>query len=265
MLHQASSLRLSQNSLTLLEYCPRRFQYVVLDRLLTSSPPHLLEGQLWGNRFHLMMQQQEMGLLTEAFIDKNSDFQASIKALKLADTDLFKSRERVRESEYEQAFNLNGYRFTVVYDLLRIWEDRGEIVDWKTYLKPKKNADLQKNWQTRLYLYALVESTELSPSQVTMTYWFVRTHDQVDRPLQPEFVCIAYSQGQHLRTRQELSEITGQLTEWLHCDEPLPRIPRALGRCEVCPFFERCWQHQEGDNSEFTDLPEPERIEELML
>ena len=54
--------QLSQSHLALLDYCPRKFQYVYLDNL-TSPPP--LEEQTYlrrGSQIHHLMQQQELQL-----------------------------------------------------------------------------------------------------------------------------------------------------------------------------------------------------------
>ncbi len=258
-------LRLSQNHLNLLEYCPRRFEHAAVNDLSILSSPQLLEGQLWGNHFHLVMQQQEMGLPMDAVVAQDSDLKACIDALYLAGTTLLGDGELFRQSEYEQAFTLDRYRFTVVYDLLRIWNNRGEIVDWKTYLKPKQKADLKRSWQTRLYLYALVESTALVPEQVSMTYWFVRTHNQSNQTLEPQYVQIAYAQDQHDQTRQDLLRITGQLTDWLSRELPFPQVPETMGRCGSCPFASRCYRHEDERGFEAICLPDLGRIAEVTL
>jgi hypothetical protein len=262
---QKFPLRLSQSHLSLLEYCPRRFEHAAVDYLSIPASPQLLEGQLWGEHFHLVMQQQEMGLPIDAVIAQDSDLQACVDALDLARTTLLDDGESFRQSEYERAFTLSGYRFTVIYDLLRIWNNRGEIVDWKTYLKPRKQADLKRNWQTRLYLYALVESTALVPEQVAMTYWFVRTRNQSNQVLEPQCVQIAYSQDQHDQTHQDLLCITEQLTVWLSRDQPFPQVPESMGRCGSCPFAARCHRNQDGRDIETVCLPGLGQIEEVAL
>ncbi|NJN22292.1 MAG: PD-(D/E)XK nuclease family protein [Leptolyngbya sp. RL_3_1] len=236
-----------------------------MDYLSIPASPQLLEGQLWGERFHLFMQQQEMGLPMSAVMAQDSDLQACVDALQLTGTTLFGSGELFRHSEYEQAFTLNGYRFTVIYDLLRVWNNRSEIVDWKTYLKPRKQAELKRNWQTRLYLYALVESTDLAPEQVEMTYWFVRTRNQINQVLEPQHVQIAYSQDRHEQTHQDLLRITEQLTDWLGRSQPFPQVPETMERCGSCPFVSRCRRNQDSREVERVFLPDLGRIKEVTL
>ena len=55
-------LRLSQGHLNLLAACPRKFQHSYLEQLNTPLDPKHEEYQILGSRFHLLMQQREMGL-----------------------------------------------------------------------------------------------------------------------------------------------------------------------------------------------------------
>jgi hypothetical protein len=260
-----SSLRLSQNHLNLFEYCPRRFQYAVIEGLVVPASPQLLAGQKWGDNFHLVMQQQEMDLPVDIVITQNPELKASVEAVCLTGNTLFSGDELFRQSEYEQAFIFNGYRFTVVYDLLRIWDARGEIIDWKTYLKPQNKAELKRYWQTRLYLYALVESTALTPDQVSMTYCFVRARNQRAQAIEPQYVQISYTQDQHNQTYQDLLRITDQLTDCLGKAQYFPQVPESMGRCEACPFTARCCRGQDGQEVETLCLPALGKIEEVAL
>ena len=113
-------MRLSQGQLTLLEYCPRRFQHSILESLSVPSSPTLLAAQQWGDRFHLLMQQREMGLPIDPVLAHDDELQTCVSRLQAAAPDLFDSTDDSwRQSEHERSFVLNGYWFTVVYDLLR--------------------------------------------------------------------------------------------------------------------------------------------------
>jgi ATP-dependent exoDNAse (exonuclease V) beta subunit len=57
---------------------------------------------------------------------------------------------------------------TVIYDLLIEAEDNAQILDWKTYPQPKEQNRLAKDWQTRLYLYVLAETSDYLPEQISM-------------------------------------------------------------------------------------------------
>ena len=257
-------LRLSQGQLSLLEYCPRRFQHTILESLTVPPSPALLEGQQWGDRFHLLMQQQEMGLPTDPVLAQDPELQTCVEQLKAQASDLFEFTETaLRQSEHGRSLVFNGYWFTVVYDLLRQWRDRAEIVDWKTYLKPKDRTYLQRDWQTRLYLYVLVETTTLEPSQVAMTYWFVRARNPNTQVLETKQVRVPYSTVKHTETQQDLKRLTDQLTQLLANNEPFPQRPISSSECNHCPFAIRCQRSETGPNR--VELPDLDAIAEVAV
>lgn len=258
-------LRLSQGQLTLLEYCPRRFQHTILESLAVPPSPALLEGQQWGDRFHLLMQQREMGLPIDPVLTHDTELQTCLEALKKQAPDLFNpAGEIFRQSEHGRSLIFNGYWFTVVYDLLRQWRDRAEIIDWKTYLKPKALAFLKQDWQTRLYLYVLTETTSYQPDQVSMTYWFVRARNPETGVLEPQQVHIPYSVENHAKTHQDLERLTNQLTQLLASSAPFPQLPLGSPKCDSCPFAVRC-QRGEAQAAGDIDLPSLEAIEEVAV
>ncbi|MHC5832750.1 MAG: PD-(D/E)XK nuclease family protein, partial [Nostoc sp.] len=69
-------LRLSQGQLNLLEACPRKFQHTYLEQLNSPSNPEQEERQTLGSRFHLLMQQQEMGLPIHSFLEADAQLQS---------------------------------------------------------------------------------------------------------------------------------------------------------------------------------------------
>ena len=264
-------MRLSQGQLTLLEYCPRRFQHSILESLSVPSSPTLLAAQQWGDRFHLLMQQREMGLPIDPVLAHDDELQTCVSRLQAAAPDLFDSTdESWRQSEHERSFVLNGYWFTVVYDLLRQWNataspgDRAEIIDWKTYLKPRTAKFLRREWQTRLYLYSLVETTDYRPEQVSMTYWFVRVTDPEAPQPTPQKVCLPYSDQAHQATHQQLAQLTQQLTTLLEVGMPFPQLPVDSKKCADCPFAVRC-QRGMARTAEVLALPAWEAISEIPL
>lgn len=258
-------MRLSQGQLTLLEYCPRRFQHSILESLTVPPSPALLEGQQWGDRFHLLMQQREMGLPIDPVLAQDPELQACLEQLRIRAPDLFDStQERFRQSEHGRSLIFNAYWFTVVYDLLRQWDDHAAIVDWKTYLRPKELPYLQHDWQTRLYLYVLVETTTLKPSQVDMTYWFVRARNPETDVLEPQQVRIPYSEAIHTQTQQDLERLTNQLTRLLATSNSFPQLSIGDSKCDHCPFAVRC-QRGIARSTDTTDLPSLEAIEEVVF
>jgi hypothetical protein len=119
--------------------------------------------------------------------------------------------------------------------------DRATILDWKTYLKPEKVDKLAKNWQTRLYLYVLAETSAYPPESLSMTYWFVRL------PQTPESITFPYNAQLHDRARQDLSRLLANLDRWL-LDYQNHGTPFPHRRdCErSCPYWQILGRSIEG-------------------
>ena len=254
------TLTLSQAHLTLLETCPRRFQYIFDQSLAVPPRPDGQEAALWGSQFHLLMQQQALGLSIDVMTTANADMLAKVNALRQQAPDLFQPApdERLRQSEHQRTLAFNGYVLTVIYDLVVLTPETGLIVDWKTYLKPPPRQSLAHDWQTRLYLYVLAETSGLAPEQLTMVYWFVRHRDEQGNDLPPSDYRFTYGLQQHDQTRADLLRLTDQLTA-LRQQTVFPQT-EYLERCLRCPFQIRCQRGQEPE------LPlDLEAIEEIAI
>lgn len=83
---------------------------------------------------------------------------------------------------------------TAIYDLLILGDRQAQILDWKTHQVAITFDKLQTNWQTRLYLYLLVKTTNYAPEQISMTYWFANT---------AESIIILYAQADHDHTEKD--------------------------------------------------------------
>jgi hypothetical protein len=237
-------MRLSQTQLNQLELCPRKFQHLYLDQLGTPSSPDQQVRLDWGNRFHLLMQQRELQLPIEIASSQDDDQLLShVNALVTAAPEVFHlSPAAFRQSEHRRSLDFNGYLLTVVYDLLILERDCAQIFDWKTYPLPQHRQWLSMHWQTRLYPFVLVETSDYKPDQVTMTYWFVqaRTRDEVPTP---QCLPFPYTQERHEQTRRDLTHLLSRLSHWLDQYQqgaPLPQIDEIQGHCADCLFAARC-------------------------
>ncbi len=234
-------MRLSQGQLKILAECPRKYQHLFLESLTVPPSPEQLAAQQWGDRFHLLMQQREMGLPIDPVLAQDAELQACVSTLQAIAPELFDTTgETWRQSEHGRSLRVGDYWFTVVYDLLREWGDRAEIVDWKTYLYPRSREVLQEDWQTRLYLYVLAETSHYSPAQLRMTYWFVRTRNPETQMLEPQWVTITYSQRHHKQTHQALLHLCDRLSHLLANDGDFPQVPPDSPQCDRCAFAVRC-------------------------
>ena len=219
-------LRLSQGQLNLLEICPPKFQQIYLNKLSSLPNPETEDKQTWGSRFHLLMQQRELGLPIESLLEQNQELDRSLRALLQAAPDILGcGNDQWREAEHSRTLSFGNYLLTVIYDLLIADAHRAQIIDWKTYLKPQNKNKLADNWQTRLYLYTLVETSAYRPEQLSMTYWFVKL------PNKPESQVFPYSEQQHRQTEQDLRDLLTNLDICLKETGDFPHHPNCVYKC----------------------------------
>ena len=264
-------LHLSQGLLNLLAACPRKFQHSYLDQLSLPIAPDQQDRLDWGSRFHLLMQQRELGLLEAGLeISDSSEeplYQA-IEAIVQAAPELFQSNQiTFRQSEHHRTLEFDGYLLTVIYDLLVLSEQQAQILDWKTYPKPQNTRRFTQDWQTRLYPFVLAETSDYSPAQISMTYWFVQA--QQGKALQPQSLKIDYTETLHQQAAQDLSQLLRQLTHSLdryqaHA-EPFPQVSLASNLCDTCPFAVRCQRGQLSQSDRLEPVATLEEIQEIKL
>ncbi|MEM9217453.1 MAG: PD-(D/E)XK nuclease family protein [Cyanobacteria bacterium P01_F01_bin.150] len=276
-------LQLSQSQLTLIEQCPRKFQYLCLDQLaapiLAEQRGHLTRG----SQVHYLMQQHELQLPQDALQSLNRHSLANglnqgtangaqqdqlyqiVQALTEAVPD-FDDATVFRQSEYRITLNWRDVLLTVVYDLLLLNATNAYIFDWKTYLSPPNLQQLRQrlvsHWQTKLYPFVLVETSDYPPEAVEISYWFVKrrsyahrddeaqepNNDQTSLPernhrFESECLTFTYSDRLHQQTKQELAHLLGQLHHWLddyRRYQPLPKVDATQGICSQCSFQMRC-------------------------
>jgi len=255
---------ISQGQLNLLETCPRKFQHVYFDQLGTPVSPEQQERLTWGSRFHLVMQQRELGLPVESLVEEDAQLQHWVTALVDAASDvLTPNPQTFRDSEHCRTLNFQGYLLTVIYDLLIEDENSAQILDWKTYPQPKDRRRLAKDWQTRLYLFVLAETSDYLAAQMSMTYWFVKSQPR------PQNLRFTYSEAQHEKTKQDLSKLLTQLTEWLQRYQedgiPFPQVVPSSAQCGDCTFRVRCQRTSESSMSSKELLPSLADIQEVSL
>ena len=266
-------LPISQSHLTLLETCPRKYQHVFFDALLGPSTYEQHTKAQWGSQFHRLMQQQALDLPVEVLGTADAEMAESLAALKAAAPEVFaylpdsqvasdrtvstkdvstKDVSTFSQSEHRRTLSFSEYLLTVVYDLVVIAPSadpsqssgqknrRGQIFDWKTYQQPQKKDWLAKDWQTRLYPYVLCETSDLSPEDVSMTYWFVRSSQGTpDAPFEPSSYTFAYGTPQHEQTQRDLQRLTETLTR-MREQTFFPKVAVEKGPCQQCPFAVRC-------------------------
>ncbi len=247
-------MRLSQSHLSLFEECPRKFQHVYLDQVMAPLSPDDQSRRDWGTQFHLMMQQRELGLSPlpgnpqQHF--SHDAFQRAVDALVAKLPEVFcEAQSPNRLSEHRRILEITSsqeqpFLLSAVYDLVFFQGHQATIFDWKTYQKPKTQRWLAQHWQTRLYPFILVETTQVDPSHVSMVYWFVKSRD--GEAIAPESITFPYDQNHHDETRRDILHLLDTLSHHLSSYDqgrPMPQIPEALGLCSTCPFALRCGRY----------------------
>lgn len=287
-------LPLTQGHLTLFETCPRKYQLVYFDSLSGPSSYDQHAKTQWGSQFHLLMQQQALNLPVARLAEANTEMSASLKALEQAAPDVFAHLpvsqlsdsvdsgdsddpdRAFSQSEHRRTLALDDYLLTVIYDLLVISNQgaegqtkTGQIYDWKTHQKPPPKRWLKSDWQTRLYLYVLCETTELTPQQISMTYWFVRLNSHSDdaasnkasdeKLTKPSAYLFAYSAQEHRQTHEDLQALTARLNQ-MRAAEFFPKVPVESEKCDRCVFNVRCDRTPPSHSSQDPLAQAPDRL-----
>jgi PD-(D/E)XK nuclease superfamily len=248
--------RLSQGHLKTLQECPRKFEYIYLSSLATLSPTDREQSMQFGSDFHRLLHQRELGMSIEPFLADNPKIQAAVNGLQQTAPHLFaESPEIERASEQVRTLMIAGedqenqYLFTAIYDLLLLGV-KAQIIDWKTYGRPARTEKLEQDWQTRLYLYMLVATSDYAAEDVSFTYWFVQSDP-------PQSVTFGYSDRQHQETQQELAELIDRLSGWLkqyRQGKSLPQVEPEKQLCKNCQFVARCDRVEDVDNVKMLSL-----------
>jgi hypothetical protein len=276
----SSRMQLSQTHLTLLETCPRKFQHIYLDQL---GPPSSAEQQdqfSWGSRFHLLMQQRELGLPIEALAAEHQPLHQWVAAFINAEADICGHPNPpaiggqspiVRQSEHLRTLYFQGFLLVIVCDLLILAPQQAQVLDWKTYARPQNSRWLARSWQTRLYPFVLAETSAYLPEQISMTYWFFQSSPDPGIPLEPQSWQFQYNSALHAQTQQELQHCLTQLSTWLeayeHDPNAFPQVAPSASHCPTCPFAVRCQRHSFPESKDISveTLPSLDSIPEMAL
>ena len=241
--------QLSQAHLNLLESCSRKFQHRYLDRLDTSVGFDNTLHQQLGKQFHQLMQQQALGLEIAPLMATDHRLQDWFQAFAHFPPPMITGECL---SEHQRLYWQHGYLLVAIYDLLIQNSNQAQILDWKTYALPRRADHLRQDWQTRLYLYLLAETSDYCPEQLSMTYWFAEA--STDQPASTHYLSFAYTQSLHEQTQQDLAQILSNLNQELlayETGQAMQQVAVAQGKCETphhrCEFAERCQRRLQED------------------
>ncbi|MGI0491943.1 PD-(D/E)XK nuclease family protein [Alkalinema pantanalense CENA528] len=253
-------MRLSQGQLSLLSNCPRKFQYLILEQLAVPTVPEESLRLAEGSQFHRLLQQWDLGLPIDPLAATNPALKNWFDAFLAAAPQILileGEPQPLRQSEQSRTIALADHVLVAVYDLLLLGQLQAHILDWKTYPKPQQVRNLERQWQTRLYLYLLAETSHYSPDSLAMTYWFFQGRDG---QAIPQSITLRWDQQRHDRTHQELMQLLTHLSQWLTQYETagtdFPQVTRSSPLCQTCPFVVSCQRHSLLDLTH--DLPYPD-------
>lgn len=245
---------ISQSHLNLWHSCQRRFQHYFLECLTAPAATEQYKRLELGARFHLLMQQKELGLEITDLANSDRNLQKWLLAFetnppKVIMGDRYSEHRRTLELPItinpvgENHLNLT-YIITVIYDLLVLGNQSAQILDWKTHQHPQAIASLQVNWQTKLYLYVLAETSGYAPEQLSMSYWFANTGSAVT---------ITYNNQQHQQTDQELREVLEAIAQAQQMQHFI-QLPLNHQECHRCDFAYRCGRIETEQNMSVSNL-----------
>ncbi|WP_019501244.1 PD-(D/E)XK nuclease family protein [Pseudanabaena sp. PCC 6802] len=232
---------ISQGHLNVWVTCQRKFQHRFLDELSLPTAADTQSKLDLGTKFHLLMQQKELGLDVEAVAASDANLEKWLLAFEtnppnLIDGDRLSEHRRTCELRIDDRDCI----LSAIYDLLIMGDssrDRSvtatplaQIVDWKTHQRPLALAQLQASWQTRLYLYVLARTTSFRPEELAMTYWFANTATAVT---------IKYDRDRHRETDRDLHTLLGQISQ-AQLRGSFEQLPLGSKECDRCDFVYRC-------------------------
>jgi PD-(D/E)XK nuclease superfamily len=276
-------LQLSQAHFQILETCPRKFQYFFLDSLAMPQTSTVLEKQELGSQFHQLMQQRALGLEIQPLLDHHPKLQEWLLRFQDAPPPFISG---LHHNEYPCTLTLENFTLIAVFDLLIQGDNQAQVVDWKTYRRPHREQLLKQHWQTRLYLYLVVEVLGFTPDQVSMLYWFAESNpERSSRGKTDNWLSIPYSASMHQETQQTLAQMLSALGGWMqdfvaahpnvspnvlpNVSQNFPQVPLSAQKCwssqHSCPFLNRCYPPQDSSPTALDNLMDLAAIAELPL
>lgn len=234
-----SPIVISQRHLGLFEHCPRHYQADILDRRSLPIADHQRDALQRGQQFHHLLQQRALGLVSSIH---DPQLDRWLDRLQHAAT-LYPHSDPSQYylAEHTRTLALPPFTLLVRYDALIADRDRADIIDWKTYARPKQPQKLANHWQTRLYRYVLAATSDYPPDRIAMVYWFAES--EADARGGSDRVTFPYDADQFKRDHHAIAGLLDRLATHLappdrHATPP-PLFPSRLDLGQSCPR-DRC-------------------------
>lgn len=237
----------SQASLLAFVACRRRFQLRYLDKVPWPDHPFSPSQRTaieTGQAFHQLLERFFLGL--------------PINESTLADGQLQTWWRRFKENvlplppgkaipELRLSVPVGAHFLIGRFDLVNIEGEAARpcihIYDWKSS-QPKTAAELEDEWQTKLYLAIAAESgrslvqegAEIHPERIRLTYWYATD------PAAPR--TIVYSADRHRQNWAELEGLIAAIETCFAANEwPLTDH---WGHCRACTYATYCGRYETG-------------------
>lgn len=216
--------------------CRRRFQLRYLEQLPWPLPPLDDKGEqarTRGERFHQLLHRHFLGLpITEDMVEGKTT-RRWWQTFKRQGPPLPKGE---RFPEMSLTVPVGRHLLTGRFDLLIQDAQNTHIYDWKTDARPRSEAELKIDLQTRLYLALVVEGSAalahaVDPEHLSLTYWYVNAPDQA--------VTIQYSAQAHEMNWAELTAIVEAIDRQLTTLDIMP-LTDDLAECARCAYQIYC-------------------------
>lgn len=248
-------IQISQSHLKVLSTCGRKFQHTYLDQLgfISAAPSG---DQQQGQLFHQLMQQYWMGLDINPLLETSAKMRSRFESFQAHPPRLIEGEQL---TEHRRMSRFGKFLLVGVFDLLILGQNQAQIIDWKSYQKPRSPQHLKNNWQTRLYPYILSQSSPYQPQQISMTYWFAQSKQN---PLNQNSHTyhFPYDGQQHHETEVKLSCQLSQLQNWLENFQQGQAFPQVehqnicQNETETCVFLERCQRNLPAPQQSLTNI-----------
>lgn len=255
------TLSLSRTSLETFLVCRRRFRLRYLDRLPWPLTP--LDGDTEtavanGRAFHQQLERHFLQLPTDS-VPADPLLQQWWQAFQHSPLPLPDDARLL--PELRLSVPLGNHHLVGRFDLLALNRGpddgryRAQIFDWKTS-RPRTEAELRSDWQTRLYLALLADGSPalfdandtvgIIPEDITITYWYVREPD-APRTLH-------YSTAWHAANRADLAAILSQIDAELADESPTAwPLTDQISHCRACAYQVYCARQAAGTAVMATD------------
>ena len=251
-----TNLTLSQSAIDTYQRCPRRYYLRYVRGLdwpapLTSSELDFEQAMRRGEHFHLLIQQQSLGMDVTPMVDASDDeilrnwwhsFLDHARTHMPAVT-------RAQYTEVELAVTIEGVTVVAKFDNLAIEEDGGILIfDWKTGT-PRTVEHLARTWQSVVYQFIATERggqlrqpatlPKVEARQVHLTYWHAR---DAQHPVR-----LPYDDQMHEEGRRRLTSVIAEMKGLIECDQEAVFVHTPNeGECRHCPYRSYCERGREA-------------------